>query len=68
MTVSALKWHKHRYAHGRYVCGDYYVYKDHSRLGDVWKLYFKTDEIAQSTTMRGVQDFAFEHYKKNLPA
>ena len=60
-----MTWHRAKYStSGRYVNGNYHIQKDHSRLGDVWRVYYNNKEIAQSMTLRGGKAAAAEHFGK----
>jgi hypothetical protein len=61
-----VTWHKHKYAYGRYIWGNYSAEKEHSRLGTYWRLTYNGKEIAQSMTLRGAKEEARKHFNKAL--
>jgi len=63
-----MSWHRPKYTSSRYVNGNYYIQKDHSRLCDVWRVYYNNKEIAQSTTLRAGKAAAAEHFGKVVAA
>jgi biopolymer transport protein ExbD len=63
-----MRWSRGRYAHGRYTWGNYVAQKDHSRLGNLWRLSYNGKEVAQSMTLRGAKEAAYEHFNKALAA
>jgi len=64
--MSAMTWHRSKYAHRRYTWGNYVAQKDYPVIGTMWRLTYNGKEIAKSTTLRGVKEEAYKHFQKAL--